>query len=202
MAVQIKVDELQGCETYLKWLMSKSGIKNCELCKRLFETDFAWSVDADEIRAKDAVELRRIYSDEVGLSEGKSVREIDRIWKSIGGKCSVFELLLKLAMQLDSLVNEEEEGSRISYFMEVFMRNLGLDFSVSCVADNENREDREEDFREKIDRFIERKYGRDGSGGGLFPLKKTSKDQRKEPIWNQMNEWLNEHLDEDCCFIW
>ena len=226
MAVQVKIDEMDGCPGYLEWLVHKTGKiseesaveieKNGkdipqsglgkehnapqrrpygELCRVLFGVDFRCSEETaagkeDEIRATDAMELRRRYAEETGDFLGKSEREIDRIWKSVHGKCSVLELILQLAIQIDRMVNEDEPEAMVPDLFWILIRNLGVD-----LLENED------EIRAKLDVFMDRKYGSDGVGGGLFPLKRIpktgAKDQREVGIWYQMNAWLSEHLDDE-----
>lgn len=235
MAVQIKVDEMNGCLGYFDWMMdnicSDSGecTENCsekclvngsenrardsimESCRVMFETDFICypgnedTIKNDEIRAKDAMELRRRYAEEVGKNTNKTKIEIDRIWKSVHGNCSVLELILMLCVRLDEMVNEEESGSMVGLFFNILTTNLGF-ISCKMVNSEEEKDDRNAIILAGIDRFLMRKYNADGTGGGLFPLKKWSsergsKDQREVPIWLQMNTWLSEHLDEDEHFL-
>lgn len=202
MAVQLNTEELQGCKSYLGWLIGKIRKEDTseELCRVLFETDFVYEMDEDEIRARDALDLRTYYAEEEGRGEGKSKRDTDRIWKSIHGKCSVLELLVSLCRHLDLMLNEGDEGEMMPKFFGIFIRNLGLD-----GIDDEDFDHREKStkafWKEKIGRFIDRKYDFNGGNGGLFPLKETEKDQRKVSIWYQMNAWLEEHLDEEEQFV-
>ena len=209
MAVQINTKELKGCKSYFSWLCSKvlnedSSDISTELMRILFETEFIFELKDDEIRATDALDLRKAYAEEIGSGVGKSERDIDRIWKSIHEKCSVLEMLVSLCKHLDLMVNEGEEGSMMPLFFKIMIENLGLnerddeDFDV-------NSDGAKAFWKNKIDRFLNRKYKHDGSDGGLFPLKKwskkTEKDQRLVSVWYQMNAWLEENLDEDGYFI-
>ena len=200
--------ELSGQGTQVNGdISARQGNAIEAVARVMFEVDFicpaegisdgrgtAETIKDDEIRATDAMELRRRYADEVGISAGKSERDTDRIWKSIHGKCSVLELILSLCFRLDEMLNEDEPEQMVGEFFGIFLRNLGLENAV------QTKEDRLE-VLSKISRFMERKYKADGSGGGLFPLREwsveTGKDQRKVSIWYQMNTWLNEHLDEE-----
>lgn len=187
-----------------------------ELCRLLFETDFYWSgvrkdgtkweISEDEIRAKDALEIRKKYAEEVGHDAGKSDRDIDRIWKSIHGKCSVLELIYSLCLRLDQMVNEDEEpGKMVGLFFKILIHNLALD-----DYDDEDFDHRGDDIRGvwkgRIKTFLNREYFESGCNGGLFPLHEWKddgvwKDQKTVGLWYQMNTWLNEHLDENCNFL-
>lgn len=226
MAIQVKVDELDHCATYLEWLVSKTGHIYWEvdteknnlavnssvnslansvigtavtpfgaLCKELFSVDF-YAVDGipeDDIRATDAMELRRRFAEEEGELASKSERDIDRIWKSVRGKCSVLEFILQIAYRLDSIVNEDETEAMVPQFFAILLKNLDV-----------KETDSSEILKGKVDRFLSRTYDSNGGGGGLFPLKKyvegVTKDQRKVPIWDQMGDWISEHLDDDAYF--
>ena len=210
MAVQMKIEELDDCISYFEWIAEfiKQGSEEenkelgrisadspyIKLLRKLFVRDFSvveGMVD-DEIRATDAMELRRRYADEVGGKLSKSEHDIDRIWKSIHGKCSVLEFLLQLAMRLDGMVNENEPESMVSMFFAILLENLKL-----------KETDSSEIWDEKIDRFLNREYGANGDGGGLFPLSNIAdgRDLRNVSIWYQMNYWLNEHMDEEEHFV-
>ena len=161
----------------------------------LYSCDFICGDDVrvseDTIRATDAMELRRRFAEEVGAEKHKSERDIDRIWKSIHGKCSVLEFLVQLCIRMDAMVNEDgEPESMVPLFFCIMIGNMGL-----------NVEETEAEWQVAIERFLGRTYAEDGSGGGLFPIenwvKGVSKDQREVPVWYQMNTWMREHLDEE-----
>lgn len=247
MAAQIEVDEMKGCLSYFDWMMKgilgndtgessekskgESCCGNCadgsivDICRVMFETDFICclgtedTIKNDEIRAKDAMELRRRYAAAVGSDADKTERDIDRIWKSVHGKCSVLELILSICYRLDAMVNEDEPGTMIGMFFRILIGNLGFDLSGKGVDPEEEKsrqngkiaqtkecvDDRKAHISAVIDRFLKRNYEADGSCGGLFPLKKWSaeggsKDQRTVSIWYQMGTWLNEHLDDEAHF--
>lgn len=239
MTLQIEVDEMKGCPGYFDWLMKvisgeKEKVNACgdicadginktgadgaplrQICRVMFETDFICclgteqTIKEDEIRAKDAMELRRRYAESVGADAGKSEREIDRIWKSIHGNCSVLELILSICYRLDAMVNEEESGTMVGKFFRILITNMGLfehfSYKEPMADDKKQYEVREAHCKYKVNRFLRRGYGPDGTNGGLFPIKKwdsgSSKDMRELSIWYQMNTWLNEHLDEEEHFV-
>ena len=174
---------------------SLEDIGKVKLCRFLYGVDFTvgdGGCPEDETQATNGMELRRRYAEFVGKESGKSERDIDRIWKTIHGKCSVLELLVHLCIRLDEMTNEEESGTTVSKFFDVILENLAID-----ITDNEAG------WSAVIGDFLHRNYDKDGSGGGLFPVKNIGdKDARKMPIWFQLNAWLNEHLNEDAEFEW
>ena len=208
MAVQIQTEELTGCKSYFSWIFGQvkpvvaaSDLERLEkLCRLLFETDYFYGVEEDGIRAKDATDLRKVYAEKVGSEAGKNEREMDRIWKSVHGKCSALELIFSMCIRLDEMVNEGEEGAMIPMFFLILISNAGLNPEPN-LEENGKQKTPEEVWKARIDRLMKREYHPDGSGGGLFPLKKwnrkTGKDQRMVSIWYQMNAWLGENLDEE-----
>ena len=44
-----------------------------------------------------------------------------------------------------------------------------------------------------LETFMTRTYSRDGSGGGMFPLYRPKKDQRKVDLWMQFNFYAVEN---------
>jgi len=208
MAIQMKFDELEGCESYFDWAASKVkgdgklSVTFRAVSRYLHSIDFRWdpAIKEDEIRATDAMELRKTYAEETGKKAHKTEREVDRIWKSVHGKVSTFEVLLSLCFHLDGLLNEDEEGSMVPLFYSILLGNLGINLPDSLCKEIE-WDDFQKEISMKTDRFLDRKYEADGSGGGLFPLKNwaegANSDQRKVSVWYQMNAWLNENLDEE-----
>ena len=218
MAIQFDCSEASGCPSYFQWLAGKViWIRNSEwkiepasvltesdssiaaqgfgpyikLLGFLYGYDFVSEVEEDTIRATDAMELRRRFGEEMGERFKKSERDIDRIWKSIHGKCSVLELLVQLCIRMDAMVNEDgEPESMVPLFFCIMIGNMGL-----------NVEETEAEWQDSVGRFLGRTYAEDGSGGGLFPIENwvegSSKDQREVPVWYQMNTWMREHLDEE-----
>lgn len=215
MATQLKIDELEGCKSYFEWLCEKAipqldddlgsegaetpldiseDTRKVKLCRFLYGMDFFVCDDIcpeDATQGVNGMDLRRRYAESVGRKVGKSERDIDRIKKSIHGKCSVFELIIHLCNRLDEMTNEEESGKTIWRFFDIMLENLEID-----ITDSENG------WATVIGNFLHRNYGKDGTGG-LFPVRKSAgKDLRKMSLWDQLNTWLNEHLDEDAQFKW
>ena len=59
-------------------------------------------------------------------------------------------------------------------------------------------------WMDRVKRWLDRDYFESGCCGGVFPLerwKKGDPDQKEVPLWDQMNTWLWEHLDENGQFI-
>ena len=94
-------------------------------------------------------------------------------------ECSVLEVVIALAIRME---NEYIGDPSINQIKSTFIRlidNLGL-------IKNKNN------IYERLNMFVKRAYAPNGVGG-LFPLKRTLRDQRDVDLWGQMNEWISEN---------
>ena len=165
-------------ESYLAWLYSQVASVRLSnpsrtywsLIRQLYRTEFIWFVPNDDNRVEDGRDLR------VEFLESEEL-EADSNWMDLG--CSVLEMLIALSRRLAF----EAEGKPRGWFWHL-MQNLKLDQQTDDVHDSEKVED-------ILNRLVYRTYKSDGSGG-LFPLRGTSRDQRKVEIWYQLNEYLLE----------
>lgn len=164
-------------DQYLPWLYAqvadvktrRSSKTYWRLFRQLFSTEFAWFVPNDDNRAEDGRELRYEWVTETGIQP-------DPEWLTLG--CSFLELLIGLSRRLAF----EAEGEPSDWFWHL-IDNLGL------TGFNDHSKFTEEEVDDRTSRVIWRTYDRNGNGG-LFPLNKTRKDQRKVEIWYQLSEYL------------
>lgn len=195
----IVLDALKKHDSYYSWLCSESGISG-ELAILLFETDFRWVDDIpdDENRGKEALSLRERYAEHLTMNDDevftKEIRKnIDLIVKNLLGPPSLFEVLVSLARDMDGMLNLESKPQVPVYFARL-MSNAGFDH-----YDDEDYDHRPEKvmgyWKKLIDRILDRTYSEDGKGG-LFPLKHPKSDQRKRSLWNQLNDWVDQEMDE------
>lgn len=161
---------------YFNWLIEKIKPYDNHLCvlKYLFEKDFLYFVANDDNRATDGIELREKYSDETGIPHPKE------------GECSVLEALISLALRCENeiLWGYFDSNDHTSEYFWMMLDNLGL-----CAFEDA---DYDEDCTDEIvDRFLYRRYCKNGYGG-LFPLNNPPGDQRKTELWYQMCYYLDE----------
>lgn len=155
----------------LKHPVEKSGYEL--LMKKLYNTEFHWSVPNDDNRALDGINLRDRFG-----------------WTLEGKECSYLEMLVALALRCEEeLMYEPEEGDRTEHWFWMMMRNLGLD---RCRDDSFEDSWTMSDVTYVTENMMSREYNRNGIGG-LFPLRHPRKDQRKIEIWYQMNDYLMEN---------
>lgn len=168
-------------DKYLNWIYGQvcdaERRKSTETYWRLFgqmhATEFTYFVPNDEDRAADGKDLRQEW-----VLEGNI--ELDDEWLEL--ECSFLELLVGLAKRLDFQTEEPPE-----YWFWKLLENLNLLDRVDS-SDWDAR-----DVEEIMYCVMNRTYNRDGSGG-LFPLRKTRKNQTRVDIWYQMSEYILQNM--------
>jgi len=140
------------------------------LTKSLQNKKFHWSVPNDDNRVADAMQLRDDY------------------FRGFISKapCTVFEVLISIAIRCEEMMAEPEEGDQTAEWFWMMITNLKLDkLDDEFYYDLDN-----EGFVDAVlSKMLDRTYTKHGNGG-LFPLKKAKKDQRKVEIWYQMCTYL------------
>lgn len=192
-------------EGYFHWLQTKSGLSGPLSCL-LAETEFI-SVDKldDVLVEKAKEEVRRKYAEEVAEKEDLNDKETETVYKSIRGDCCLFEIMLCLSDSLNEMFEDIDACDGCAHFFGILLKNSGLD-----LYDEEDWDMRPEEvkkyFEKRIHAIIYRSYEDDGSNGGLFPLtwvqdyrdnRVTYPDQRHISLWQQMNDWVDQHTNED-----
>lgn len=159
---------------YFEWLCHLvRGEGHFCLLHTLFSISFFSIVPHDENRAQDGLWLRWEFA--------RDMQE--------DIPCTVLEMLIMLAKrvayELQDSVNERDTGE---IFWEM-MHNIGLDsLDDDCFHEVEGRYIVEETVRKVLDRT----YRRNGDGG-LFPLRKTTFDQREVELWYQAQAYICEN---------
>lgn len=165
-------------DVYFNWLYSKvasvdvptPSLTYLTLLRDLHATEFVWIVTGDDNRAQDGLDVRKQFLEQARLN-------YDPAWMSIG--CSVLEMLIAFSKKADFQV---DFGEREWFW--IFLSNLNLSDLNDAAQDNIT-----EIVIEVMDQFLWRTYRRNGDGG-MFPLKRTSNDQRKVELWYQFCEYL------------
>lgn len=175
-------------QDYFEWLCEMVHA-NCDrngktwwiLMNDLYRRQFIAIVQHDENRAGDGLDLREEYMRE--LPSTKYV-EIDK-------GCTVLEMLIGLARRIDFELSDPFDISvedRTAYWFWEMLENLKLtDYDDDSYAGNGGIIN----VPDILDKFLMREYKRSGVGG-LFPLRKSHKDQRQVEIWYQMSAYLAE----------
>lgn len=146
----------------------------------LYSATFYPIIKMDENRAEDAKALRKVYLDDTNTSFMDGQIPIHVLNVFTNKACNVLELMISVASrmafeaQIDDLT--DDDSMRV-HFWDIYS-NLLHDNDVNSI-----------EFI--LNRFITRKYDKNGFGG-LFPLHKNTKNQQKVEIWYQMMDYLNE----------
>ena len=169
---------------YFDWMYNKvcSG-KNTrdfsykKLLMRLHTIEFRYYIAKDSGRASDGIDLRYRFSYEEAV-------DVDRAERYITGPCSVLEMMVALAIRCEETIMDNTiYGDRTAQWFWGMITNMGLG------SMEDKRFDRKE-VDEIVDRFLERRYERDGKGG-LFRVTGTKEDLRDIEIWWQMCRFIN-----------
>lgn len=156
-----------------------------ELAKILFEEEYYWSLDYDDDRAGDGLELRRRYKYEGGE-------------ENPDGTCSVLEMIIALADRMEQIMDELDGECKTPMFFWEMIENLHLDGYTDELFEERPKayDNFKKQIRSKIYRWMDRSFKANGDGG-LFPLENPQRDQRKVDYWYQANAYIMEQYRED-----
>lgn len=165
---------------YFEWLCHIVDVKDgyWSVMGYLYNHEFTWFIANDDNRINDGIALRDKFLEESGL-------EAD-----IYGPCSVLEMMVALAMRMETdILYDPEKGDQTSEWFWLMIRNLGLDRYSDENLDFETAGEIDNIIRVMVDRV----YAMNGTGG-LFPLKKPKQNQRRVEIWYQMQHYICENF--------
>lgn len=181
-------------EQYFTYLYGLVGGKNRTytfLSMFLHAIPFRWSVPNDDNRCADGAELRQRFISEAHLDEDHL-----EVQGFLRGDCTVFELLVALALRMDDIMYElGDKNNHASRWFNEMLLNLKLaEFTDGRISYGDRFSEMDEQkIYSIVETFMDRTYGSDGVGS-LFPSdKKTGKDLRTVEIWYQMMAYLDEN---------
>ncbi len=157
----------QDYSQFLRSMLGEKAKQYTGLLHTLESMEFLYIIPNDENRASDGLALRTLFFYAPTANTPP---------------CNVLEMLLALAIRM---AYEVTDGQDESLYFWLLIDNLGLT-SQTDETFNESK------IRTRITRFLERTYNPNGSGGGLFPLKKPRGDLREIEIWYQMQAFIAE----------
>ena len=159
--------------SYFDWLTSQIAVEGRRtyqsLFLKLFNTEFVWTLEGDDNRVKDGLDLRREFS-------GGNLRKVQ-----FPEFISILEVLLGLSRRLAFLT-----GGEAPLWAWQLIENLHLDGCSDPVSRTAQGH-----IDEVLDAVVWRTYQRNGRGG-FFPLRNTKEDQRKIELWYQMQAYVSE----------
>lgn len=169
---------------YFEWLSDliqskkRKSVSYRKLLVLLHNTEFTWGISNDGNRAEDGIDLRYRFALEMGY------RNIHLYLK---GPCSVLEMMVALAFRCEEhIMDDPDIGNRTSQWFFEMLESLNL-IEMDDLHFDANY------ARDRITRFIERRYEPDGSGG-LFTIRRCAYDLRNVEIWYQMCWYLDSIL--------
>lgn len=175
---------------YFNWLcvLTRMDRNYIFLAHILHSMSFYSLVNHDSNREKDGIRLRATWLDLMdeeadALGVGRPLYPPD----SLDGPCSVFEMMIALAMRLESdIMQNDTIGPRGAMWFWAMLENLGLSNLDDRHPINENA------VRTVVQNMLDRNYDRYGVGG-LFPIRNPSEDQSQVELWRQAQAWLQEN---------
>lgn len=168
-------------DQYFEWLYSHIGsVRNrnparsvWNLAHQLYTKEFVWLIANDDNRVEDGRELRQEFIVQ------REPDEIPQEWMDLG--CSMLEMMIALARR----ASFEANGSPGDWFW-LFLRNLDI-----FIMDDAYDYLATQHVERVLERFIYRNYESSGEGG-LFPLRRAERDQRKVELWYQLAAYIGE----------
>ena len=180
---------------YFHWLQDISGLSG-PVSSMLAETEFV-SVDGidDVLEEKAREEIRMKYAEHIAKEDDLDDKETETVYKSIRGNCCLFEIIVCLADSINEMFEDTDAYDGVEHFFGILMANAGFDLydeeDLDTIGDQVKKY-----WQRCIDRILNRTYSADGEHG-LFPVKEPSSDRRKISLWQQMNDWVDQHTNED-----
>lgn len=180
-----RLSEKATIEEYFTWLcelvdMDLPNKSYRFLAQDLYLREFKWTVPNDDNRAFEGRNLREQFCDELG---------IEYVYEYFNSECSMLELIIALAYRCESIMVDQKCNIPMKDWFWKLLRNARLDECSNEYFFNIGVTDYVE---QRLDAIINRTYRRNGEGG-LFPLKRPKKDQRKVELWYQMSAYLVEN---------
>ena len=168
-------------EQYFNWLSDITHLtQHSFLLRKLFETEFWWTIPFDANRADDGVQLRYRFGRMSSIPDPVTCDELDIC------PCSMLEMMVALAIRAEEdIIGDEKIGDRTGLWIHDMLVSLGLMGYVDSVYD-------EREVNYILNCFMEHRYARTGEGG-LFtiPDLELNRDMRNVEIWSQLNWFLN-----------
>lgn len=182
--------EQEIASRYYDWVCSIAmprqidRIHYSKLLHALDSMAFRYSIDMDANRESDGIDLRYMFGESSGYSCSQIASVLDI------RPCSVLEMMVALARRCENdIMYNPEYGDRTSFWFFSMIASLGL-FNMTDNAYDESR------VNDILNRFLDRQYAPDGSGG-LFTVIEPRKDMRTVEIWYQANWYLTNLLESE-----
>ena len=168
---------------YFDWMVHLVSIESIDiskyskLLKELHRYEFTYIIPMDNNRYQDGINLRYRFLYLHDLTDFQYLFD--------PYPCSVLEMMVALALKCEeNILSDPDYGDRTAWWFWDMVHSLGLSDMTNDIWD-------EKYVDQVIERFLERKYKRNGDGG-LFIVRRKDIDMRKEEIWYQLCWHINE----------
>lgn len=171
-----------AANAYFEWMYdlvcSNTRGSYRKLLTYLSNVEFRYLIPMDANRAEDGINLRDRFIFENGRRYMRDLPD---------GPCSVFEMILALAMRCgEQIMDDLEDDNKTAYWFWVMIQNLGLSYMTDARFEPNTADD-------IIQKFLDREYEPNGEGG-LFTVENSVYDLRQVEIWYQMCFYLDNVL--------
>lgn len=175
-------------QKYFDWIINKvwdntisKGPNYHRFFAFLFDAPFIPSIELDEPRVSDAINLRYVFADANGISYS----DVEAYLNDGTVQCSMLEMMVALSIRMEEhLLSDNDFGNRTGQWFWQMVMSLGF----ANVDDSQFNEGAGWSI---VDRFNRREYGPNGNGG-LFTISNPRIDMRNFDIWYQMQNWISE----------
>ena len=173
-------------EKYFSWLCELINLdidKYELLIRELYNIQFFWILELDSDRQYDGIVLR-----------GECGEEYVGIDKLHDKPCSVLEVMISLARDMNDILDDEDRGDRTRIWFWEMISNLGLDEFTNECLDGEYGAGLVyfNDIQKICNTWLSRKFDYNGRGSP-FPLNHPHDDQRKLDMIRQLNAYILEN---------
>lgn len=176
--------------SYFEWMLSM--IENSYepggagthrlLLRRLYEMEFYATLDRDNDRIRDGLDLRNIYDEECRIIPWD---DDERYSTS-----NVLEVMVAMCYHFEkNVMSNELYGNRFGKWFWTMIENAGL----SYLNDANYTHDTDNYIAAVIRRICDRQYEYNGDGS-FFPLRNPRGDMRKTDLWYQLQWYVTENF--------
>lgn len=178
--------------TYFEWLRNQveneyepygAGTHRL-LLRRLYELEFYATLDRDNDRIIDGMELRNLYDEERMYPDDREDRY---------APCSMLEMIFAMCKYLEEhVMSNDLYGNRFGKWFWTMIENAGLAF----LTDRSYSSDADNYVTAVVAKINDRKYDANGDGS-FFPLRNPRADMRNVDLWYQCQWYITENFNGD-----
>lgn len=155
------------------------------LLRKLYELEFYATLERDEDRIRNGLDLRNQYSDECCVIPWDDEERYST--------CSVLEVMIAMCDDFEAnVMSNDIYGNRFGKWFWAMIENCGLGF----LNDAAFTHDAGNYIAAVMRRICDRRYEANGDGG-FFPLRHPRGDMRKVDLWYQLQWYVTENFNGD-----